>query len=349
MSDQSGFDPPSGPPAGWYPDPYGAAGQRYWDGTEWDLTSPVSPSPQPGRDPDDLPEIGDWLDRSFRAAYGRWRALTVLALITAPASTALSYAAINRAVDGLVLEGDELYGWSSDRIPSVVALSLLAAFIGTIGSIAITVLMLRSVDDGPAANPRTFGDEMAAAMRSIIDAIRILPRVIGWFLVLIAGLAVVGTVIALLAVLGGGLAALLVLVLAPVGIWLAVKWAFVLIAIVDDRGSPFPRSSRVSEGRWWRTLGRLLLILIIVWLISMVVQTAASLVSGTGFGGFGGGTTITIDDDGTIERFDFDEELSFGTLEIVAAAIASMIATVAATSVMAAATAALYRSRNRRR
>lgn len=27
--------PPSGPPAGWYNDPHGGTGQRWWDGTRW--------------------------------------------------------------------------------------------------------------------------------------------------------------------------------------------------------------------------------------------------------------------------------------------------------------------------
>ncbi len=34
-------------PPGWYPDPSGATGQRYWDGTNWTETPP--PPPQPGQ------------------------------------------------------------------------------------------------------------------------------------------------------------------------------------------------------------------------------------------------------------------------------------------------------------
>jgi hypothetical protein len=32
-------------PPGWYPDPSGSGGQRYWDGTQW--TQQVAPGPQP--------------------------------------------------------------------------------------------------------------------------------------------------------------------------------------------------------------------------------------------------------------------------------------------------------------
>jgi uncharacterized protein len=36
------------PPPGWYPDPQGAAQQRYWDGTNWtDQVHPPSPPPPP--------------------------------------------------------------------------------------------------------------------------------------------------------------------------------------------------------------------------------------------------------------------------------------------------------------
>jgi hypothetical protein len=32
------------PPAGWYPDPYGQPGQRYWDGQQWHTPSPDIPA-----------------------------------------------------------------------------------------------------------------------------------------------------------------------------------------------------------------------------------------------------------------------------------------------------------------
>jgi Protein of unknown function (DUF2510)/Domain of unknown function (DUF4190) len=42
-------DTPSPPPAGWYPDPSGAPGQRYWDGTAWtdQDAPPTAGQPQP--------------------------------------------------------------------------------------------------------------------------------------------------------------------------------------------------------------------------------------------------------------------------------------------------------------
>ena len=49
MTDQGGFEPPSGPPAGWYPDPSGRFELRYWDGSRW--TEHVSRAGQQYTDP----------------------------------------------------------------------------------------------------------------------------------------------------------------------------------------------------------------------------------------------------------------------------------------------------------
>ena len=346
MSEFGGFEPPTGPPAGWYPDPYGGPGQRYWDGREWDLSTPARAGADVDHASDEFPAIGDWLDRAFRVAYRRWKSLAILALITAPASTALSYLAIIRAFDGLVIEGDEVTGWTNDRIPAVTVMLLLAVVIGAIGSLAVSVLMLRAVD-GDEISDGSVGQEWSAVVRTIGQTIRILPRAIGWFLALMAGIAGVGVGFAVVAVAAPAGAVLLAFAAIPLLVWLAIKWSFAGVAVIDRPGNPFTRSGKVCQGRWWRTFGRLLLIGIIVWLVSVIVQTPGSLATGGGFAGWGG-DTITIDDDGSIERFAFDEQFDVGTLEIVVASIVSIITTVLATSVMASAMSVLYRTRNPR-
>lgn len=347
MSEFGGFEPPSGPPAGWYPDPYGGAGQRYWDGRAWDLSTPVGAGISSADPADDFPDVGDWLDRAFRVAYRRWRALAFLGVLTAPASTAFAYLAIDRGFDGLVIEDNQLIGWSNDRLPAVIAMTLLTIVIGAIGSLSVNVLMLRAVD-GDDGSSGTWGDEWSAAWRSIVETIRVLPRAIGWLIVLIAGIAGAALAFVLMALVAAPLAALVLFVTIPFFLWLGIKWSFVVVSVIDRPGNPFPRSSRVSDGRWWRTFGRLLLIGIIIWLVSVIVQTIGAAASGGGFGGFGGGAEITIDDEGNIERFVFDEQFSFDTVEIVVASVVSVATTVLATSVMAAAMSVLYRSRNPR-
>ena len=54
MTDPSGF--PTGPPAGWYPDPSGQPVLRWWDGATWREQTQVPPSP--GMQPMPYPGYG---------------------------------------------------------------------------------------------------------------------------------------------------------------------------------------------------------------------------------------------------------------------------------------------------
>ena len=344
MPDAAGFEPPSGPPAGWYPDPYDPAQQRYWDGRAWDLTTPASgfvPA-----DTDEFPDIGDWLDRSFRTAYRRWRAVSLIALLTAPITTVASYVAIDRLADGLVITDDSVEGWTSGRLPIVIALFVVGILASAIGGLAMARLLLDTVD---GEQPGSTGDEIRAGFRSLGRALATLPRAVGWGLVFAAGFAAVALVAVVLIALVPPLAILLILVALPVGVWLGIKWAFVVVAIVDGPGAPFGRSSEISRGRWWSTFGRLLLLGIIMWLISLVIQTVGTIATGGGFGGFGSGgtTTIEIDGDGSFDPIVLDDELDFGWWFIAVTSVTSIVGTILASSVTAAAMSVLYRTRNR--
>ncbi len=132
----------------------------------------------------------------------------------------------------------------------------------------------------------------------------------------------------------------------PVVVWLGVKWAFVVVSIVDRRGDPFARSNRVSAARWWPTLGRLVLLGILVWLISIAIQVVVTIVTGGEFSAFSTGTDGQFD--GNSEPFVFDDELDLGTPVIIVTAVASAIGTMLTSSVVALAMALLYRTRNPR-
>lgn len=344
MPDASGFEPPSGPPAGWYPDPYNPAQQRYWDGRAWDLSTPAfgfTPT-----DTDGFPDIGDWLDQSFRSAYRRWRAVSLIALLTAPITTIASYVAIDRLADGLVITDESVEGWTSDRLPIVIVLFFVGMLASAVGGLAMARLLLDTVD---GEQPGSTGDEIRAGFRALGRGLLILPRAVGWVIVVAAAFAAVALVSAVLVALVPPLAILLILVAIPVGVWLAIKWAFVVVAIVDRPGAPFARSSEVGRGRWWSTFGRLLLLGIIMWLISLVIQTVGTIATGGGFGGFGsGGTTIEIDSDGSFDPIVLDDELDFGWWFIAVTSVTSIVGTILASSVTAAAMSVLYRTRNRR-
>jgi hypothetical protein len=345
MTDLGGFGPPAGPPAGWYPDPFDPSGQRYWDGREWDLTTPVAGSS--GRSGDDFPDIGEWLDVSFRTALRRWRATSVIAILTTPITTVATYVAINRLSRGIVITDDGVEGWTNDRLGPAIALLLIATLASAIGGLALTRLMLDAVD-GDEPDTTTTGSEVAAAGRALRAGVSVLPRALAWLLVLLAAIVLAALLLVVIGVVAGPLVVLIVFVLAPMGIWLAIKWAFVVIAIVDAPGAPFTRSGATSRGRWWSTLGRLLLLGVIVWLVSLIIQVIGSVASGGGLSGLGGGTTIEVDQDGNFDPIHLDDELGVGAWAIGVAAVVAVLGTVVVSSVTAVAMAVLYRTRNQR-
>jgi hypothetical protein len=345
MTDPGGFGPPSGPPAGWYPDPYDPSAQRYWDGRQWDLTNPaIGPGAASG---DAFPDIGDWLDRSFRTAFRRWRATSVIAVLTTPLTTVASYVAINRLSRGIVITDDGVEGWTNDRLAPAIVLLVVAALASAIGGLALTRLMLDAVD-GDEPDETTTRSEIAVAGRALLVGLAVLPRAIGWLLVLLGAVVIVALLLAVIGAVAGPLVVLVLVVLAPIGIWLAIKWAFVIVALVDAPGEPFARSGRTSRGRWWSTLGRLLLLGVIVWLVSLIIQVIGSVASGGGLSGFGGGTTVEVDQDGSFDPIYLDDELGVGVWVIGVATVVAVVGTVVASSVTTVAISLLYRTRNPR-
>lgn len=344
MTDGWGLQPPTMPPAGWYPDPYDPSGQRYWNGREWDMSTPVRGS-YGHHGGDEYPDVGDWLDRSFRIAYRRWRAVAMISLLTTPILTIAGIIAIDRLADGLVISEDRVDGWTNDRLAVAVPLLFVAILFSAIGGIALTSLMLRAVDDDQRET-RTFASEFRAARRALWAGVTTLPRAVGWALVAVAA-ALLGVLVLILVVAAlGDLTILVILVLFPLMVWLALRWAFVVTAIVDGPGNPFSRSTTVVRGRWWSTLGRLLLIGIVMWLVSVVIQSIGGLISGQGANPFGGGgAEFQFGDDGSFETIVLDDELAFDAWTIAVGIVVSMVGTVLASSVSAAAMAILYRTR----
>lgn len=339
MTNQGGFDPPTGPPAGWYPDPTDPRRQQYWDGRRWHApTQPLSPA-----ESDHYPDLGDWLDHGFRGAYRRWRAVLVVALVTAPISTVLGLLAIDRLVDGLIIVDDNIEGWSNDRIPVVVTYLTVAVFVSLVSTLALTRLMLDAVDSYGTAT--TASSEVRSGLRSLLAGLRVVPRAIGWFAVLAAGVVGALLVLAVVAAIAAPIAIVLLVAVGVGVVWLAIKWVFLVVAVVDRRGNPFARSSRVSSRRWWATFGRLLLLAIIMWLISLIIQLIAGGVFGAGVGT---GAEIEITNDGTIERAVLDEQFDVDAITITVATLTSIVGTVLVTSVSTAAMALLYRTRNPR-
>lgn len=109
---------------------------------------------------------------------------------------------------------------------------------------------------------------------AMLTAWRSLARMVGAALVifLIVALAFLAIFfIGMIPILGF----ILVLIIFPVGIYFAVRWAFVLQAVLIEGTGPMQALSRSSElvkGEWWRTFG----ILFVIGVISGVIGYALS-------------------------------------------------------------------------
>lgn len=333
------YDPPSLPAAGWYPDPHQPGSQRWWDGREWDSPHLLWPA-------DALPDIGEWLTGSFSNAFSRWIASATIAVMTSVPASVVFAVAIRRAADRVVISGGDIDGWTNDRLPATIVLSVLGTILTVVGTLAVNILMLRTVDGEPAGT--TAGDEMRSGVGAVVDGIRVVPRAIGWMLVLmLAALAVVGVLVALV-VVAAPLGVIAVIAIIPFGVYLAVALAFVVQSIIDRPGQPFTRSRSVSRDRWWPTFGRLLLIGLITWLISAAVQSANAASNGAGFGAAFGQRMFETNDDGTLAPFEAADLFPTSPLSVVVGAAVAVVLMVCVSSVSSAAFARLYRTRNPR-
>ncbi len=338
------FDPPSLPAAGWYRDPDVPGAERWWNGRAWepDWRSTVVPA-----EPGGLPDVSGWIGRAVRRSILRWRAVLVVALLTGAPASVLVALATRLLVDGVVITDDDVIGWSNDRLPLAIVLSLIGLVLSAVGALATATMMLRTVDETAAPDdtaPTMVADDVDRAMRSIGVGLRLLPRTIGWSLML--AIAVLGAAAAIVAVfvVVWPLGVLLLLLVFPLAVWAAIRLAFVLQALVDRPGSPFGRSAVVSRARWWAVFGRLLLIGIIAWGISMVVNVSTMLVVG---GGAFGSTTIEFDENGRLtDNVVLAELVPVSTASIVVGVIGAVILTVCVSSLSGAAMGELYRTRN---
>lgn len=331
------FDPPSQPPAGWYPDPHRPGEQRWWDGRQWHERWVSAASPE------GLPDIGAWLNRSFTLGFRRWKAIAIATAITSGIGGLLISGAAAYLLDGVVIYEDEVVGWSNDRLPLAIALVLVGAVLSAVGTLAVAALMLRTVDRDEQGG--TVGGETSAAWRSIGRGFAVLPRALGWMLLLGLGALVIVAVLVGITIVILPIGILLILAAIPGVVYVGVRLAFLTQAIVDRPGAPYERSWDVSRGRFWPTFGRVLLLGVLVWLISAVIQSVAGLVSGTGLQGFGENDIVT-GPDGAFVSFDLGSTVDLGPLWLIAATVSTIAVAVFAGGVGGAGFAILYRSRN---
>lgn len=273
------------------------------------------------------------LRRNPKATFGS--ALLVqgaAVLVTLLVVGAVTFFALGRVEAAPVEDQDAV---EAGAIVAIVLSALIPLALSVVASALLQGVIVLEVARG------TLGEKlrMTALWRQV--GRRVWPLV-GWILLLSAALLVgvllVGGLVFLCAVLGGGWIALAIIIgvfgglaLIAAGAWVSTKTAVVPSLIVLERlpiWASVRRSWALTNGFFWRTLGVLLLISLIVGVISQIVTTPLSLL-------FGAATSL-IDPNASFEAY-----IPAGILYLLTILISLVIGAVTAV-VQSAAVALIY-------
>ena len=291
------------PPADWYTDPEDESKYRYWDGSAWtEHRAPrhTDPAEDPAADPGGMRGPSRLLANTFSLTGRRWRSCAAVALLYIVSQVAAAVLVIVSASD--ILMGELGAVWDRVSEPGVdltepeheayfrslefdlapvnfvpALLGLLAFWVASnVMQAAVTRIALGDLRD----RPPTTSDALRQALRRV-------PRLIGLDLQIVAIF-----VLAVLAVILAGIGAPpLLLALIPAFIVGSV-YALVItplafaVASAGPRRWSLPYGARLVRGRFWATLGRLLLVFLVLLAVSLAVGlvfTAAGNAAGPAF------------------------------------------------------------------
>lgn len=282
------------PPADWYTDPEDESQYRYWDGSAWtEHRAPrhAPPDGEPEPVPGQVRRPGQLLADTFSISGRRWRSCAAAALIYAAGQVAMVVLLIIGANDLLMGELGEIWDRVTDpdfdpAAPEQTAyfesleldLSLVNFVPIVLGLLALWIasnIMQAAVSRVAISDLR---DQALTASDALRLALRRVPRLIG--------LDIQVTLIFLIAVcvlvMAGIGAPLLLIPLIPAFIVgsvyaLVVASLAYVVASVGPTTPSLRYGARLVRGRFWRTLGRMLLVLVVLMAVSFAVGLVFTL------------------------------------------------------------------------
>lgn len=301
--DQGGTSPYGPPTQGYFP--YGAYGQPSAPQNPYGSQPPAyaAPSRRPGIIPLTPLVLGDLLSGSFAVIRRNAAAVVGTALIVALIEILISVLAITVMFDAVtgILRLEEsgvdpflqdstaaqVFGALSGSLALVVAGGLLAVLAGIVAQGVLAVVVLRSA----SGLQTSLGQAWRLTGRQVwsLIGLGLVYLVAGFILILLFLAVIVGLVIAAVTEDGSlaGVMGILLFVLTVasvvLGIWLYIKFLLAASASAVELKSPFRamgRSWTLTRGHWWRTFGIILLVGIIVGVVSSIITTPLSMISG---------------------------------------------------------------------
>lgn len=287
------------PPADWYTDPEDEAQYRYWDGSSWtEHRAPriADPDGESGDAPDGLRGPSQLVADTFSLTGRRWRPCIAVALIYILSQIAGVVLLVVSAGDILMGELGEVF----DRIsqpgfdPSdpqhqayfeslqvdLAPINFVPALLGLLALWVASNMMQAAVTRIALGD---LHDRTVTTSDTLRQAVRRVPRLMGLDLIVMAILLLVAAAI----VLAGIGAPLLLIPLIPAVIAGAVYAVVVLpmayaVASAGPRTWSLPYGARLVRGRFWATLGRLLLIFLLLIAVSLAVGIVFTLAGTAG-------------------------------------------------------------------
>ncbi|WP_249375414.1 hypothetical protein [Streptomyces sp. I05A-00742] len=289
MNDSPGrHSPGSSPPGPQYPPGpqpgYGGPAGQGWGHHPW---APPPRAPQPGVIPLRPLGLGEILKGSLTTMLSYWRTILPISL-----GVAIGTQAVTTAATGIWQKDSEALDRLRDNASARQVLDAMADSLGTlgltmivglIGSILATSMLTVVVSRAVLGRPVSLGEAWHNArpqLTRMAGLLCLLPlMVLGIFvaglapglLLYVAGVEAMGAALALL----GGLAGL-------VGaVWLWIRYCLAPTALMLEKQgviASLRRSAKLVRGAWWRILGVQIVALLLIFAVTMIVDTPVSLI-----------------------------------------------------------------------
>jgi len=262
------------PPPGWYDDPTAPAQERWWDGTMWSEQTRRKAATVIEHQHGELRSISDFVNHTMSLLRARWDDFLLAAVIAGVIIGITGVALLRPVLDGIDIVNDEVVGWQTSYGYQLVLFAVVAA-----GTSLVAVLACYRLAWGAATSVE---EGWATAIQyAIASSLRFL----GWIIV---GLLPFAGFVAAFAVLAAAGVGILGLALFVGLVWWSLVVSFIPVAFVSQpRGTNLIATAfAIVKGRWWRILGRGLLISFMAGLVFQVISLILTQVLGINFLGF---------------------------------------------------------------